>query len=320
MPPFAYRLQFLVPKDRLPPTPHDHPHELSRPESAIELHIEQGSGGHPDRLILTSSNIPTARETLRRAESVKRALMKAGLVTSVPMLFGDNTSKTRFSPSVIDRVRAKTGVTIRPEVHGIEIIDQSKGPTNTIRVEAEGRVGTPIETFLDQLTAALEQDHPEFAIDDKLGLALEIFMAAATEHTPRARLLDFVTVLEILADERPRTASGLAVIESALAELDARRTEMDITEADSLRTSLARLRNRSITQSVKDLATGVDADAIDGYHQGDLTQFLGRCYTTRSQLIHDGAAPSEENVSLLAGNLHFVLRYLLLCRIDQTDL
>ena len=317
MPPFTYRLRFLIPHDRLPHTSEDEPHVIDLPPvGPIELHLRQGTGSRPDNLILTKRDIASADQALEEGLATKRALMRAGLIANVPMLFGNDASGTSLSSQLVDHVRETTGLTPRPDVHGIDILDEADGPTFALRLEAEGRVGTPIDTFLDKLTESLGTNQPSFMPDDRLALAIEVFMAASTQLTPRARFLDSVTVLEILAEQRPSSAEAVAIVEAALAQLNERRGDLDDTEAQSLQGSLARLRNRSIGQSIRDLSGGLDPDAIDGYREGDIDAFLSRCYKMRSLLVHDGAAPNESDVVQLAGSLFFLLRHILIRRVD----
>jgi len=316
MPPFTYRLRFLIPRDRLPHTPRDQPHLVGGPDATIELHIEQTDGNRPDNLIVIRRGVATAEEALEEAEATKRSLMRTGLLTNVPMLFGTNESSARFSQALIDRVRETSGSTLRPDVHGIEIIDEADGPTHVLRFQAEGRVGTPINLFLEELTASLGRDYSSFDVSEKLELAIEVFMAAASERTPRARFLDYVTVLEILSEERPRPHKSIEVVDKAIMELESRRADLGGEEAQSLRSSLERLRQGSIGQSVKELSRCLDAEAIAGYDEGDIGRFFSHCYGVRSQLVHEGLAPERENVSQLSGSLFFVINHLLLRLID----
>ncbi len=106
-------------------------------------------------------------------------------------------------------------------------------------------------------------------------------------------------------------------MDAALAQLRERQSEMDEAEVKSLQGSLARLRYRSFSQSVRDLADGLDRTAIDGYRAGDIREFLGRCYSVRSKLVHDGVGPADADVAQLAGNLEFLLRHMLTLRVDD---
>lgn len=126
-----------------------------------------------------------------------------------------------------------------------------------------------------------------------------------------------ITVLEILAEEQTNSPEAVAIVDAALAQLNERRSEMDEAEVRSLQGSLARLRYRSISQSVRDLADGMEPRVIDGYRAGDIREFLGRCYSARSKLVHDGVGPSDADVAQLAGNLEFLLRQILVLRIDD---
>lgn len=74
MPPFTYRLRFLVPRDRLPHTPKDEPRIIDlAPVGRMELQLQQGTGSRPDNLILKKSGIGSADQAGEEARATKRA-------------------------------------------------------------------------------------------------------------------------------------------------------------------------------------------------------------------------------------------------------
>ncbi|MFV0309115.1 MAG: hypothetical protein ACK5OX_15390 [Desertimonas sp.] len=317
MPPYTTRLRFLIPRRPLPHTETGAPHVIwTRSGHPIELHIRPGTGSNPDHLILIVRGIPTEDDAVSHGASAKAALMRAGLISNVPMLLGNDTSSSGLAPALIELARGASGITPRPDVHGIDIRDETDGPFSTHHMEAAGFAQERIDTFLEHLADPLAERHPSFAPDDRLGLAIEVFMAASSERTPRARFLDLVTVLEILADAQPSSPEAVAVVDAALEFLEAHRSDMDDEEVSSLRGSLRRLRSRSISRSVRDLAADHDVNAIEGYTAGELRDFLGRCYTVRSELVHSGSASKETDIGHLAGRLSAVLRHLLIARVD----
>lgn len=282
-----------------------------------ELHVRQGSGNRPDELIVRKAGIVDGEQALEEALAFKRGLMRAGLVTGVPMLFGNDTSSTGLGEVLVDRVRERTGATPRSDVHGVEVIDEGDGPTLILRMEGEGHVVTLAETFLGVLSESLDTREPTFVLDDRLALAIQVFMAADTERTTRVRFLQLVTTLEILSEQRPASAVGMEIVDAALAQLAERRGELEAHEAQSLQTALGRLRNESIGRSVRALGEGLDPDMIDGYRGGDVAQFLGRCYGVRSTLVHEGVAPSDDDLAQVTGDLYFLLRHILIRRVDR---
>jgi hypothetical protein len=317
MPPFTYRLRFLIPRNRLPHTAQDEPHLVSVPGDTIKLHINQGEGNRPDALVLTQRGIATADQAREQAEATKYALMRTGLVTNVPMLFGKNESSLRLSSLLVDRVREASGVTPRPDVHGIDIMDEADGPTAAFQLQAEGYVRTPIDKFLAELTTTLNRNWRDFASHARLGLAVEVFMGADMERTPRTRFLDLVTVLEILAERGSRSQAAIAIVDEAMAKLEGQRANLGNEEANSLRGALSDLKTRSISRSIRDLAAGLDTAEIAGFKESDIGRFLGGCYTLRSRLVHDGVAPETNDVAQTSGSLFFLVRYLLIRRIDE---
>ena len=304
-------------RGRLPHTAKDEPHLIDvTPAGPMELHLRPGTGNRPDNLILIRRGLPSAEQAIEEALAAKHALMRAGLTSNVPMLFGNNSSGTGLAPALIDQVRQATGVTPRPDVHGIDIIDEAEGPTVALRIEAEGHVGVSVDTFIGQLSDSLSVNGRRPALQDRLGLAIEVFMAASTERTPRARFLELVTVLEILAEEQTNSRGGRDSGRGSCAAQGAA-----IRDGRSRGEVAARLacppRYRSFSQSVRDLADGLDRTAIDGYRAGDIREFLGRCYSVRSKLVHDGVGPADADVAQLAGNLEFLLRHMLTLRVDD---
>lgn len=317
MPPYTYRLRFLILRDRLPHTAEDEPHVIEGgPAGPMELHLRPGTGNRPDNLILIRRGVPSADQAIEEALAAKHALMRAGLMSYVPMLFGNNTSGNGLAPALIEHMRQTTGVTPRPDMHGIDIIDEAEGPTAPLRIEGEGHVGVSVDMFIGELSDSLTAFGHQPALDERMELAIEVFMAASTERTPRARFLELVTVLEILAERQPNSPEAVAIMNAALVQLDERQHKLDNSEVRSLRGSLGRLKNRSISHSVRDLADGLDQNAIEGYTAGDIREFLRHCYEFRSKLVHNGREPAGD-ITQLAGNLEFLLRQMLILRIDD---
>lgn len=184
---FTYRMRVLIPRGRLPHTDRDQPHIIDPPSfGPIELHVEQGTGNRPDHLTLIKRGFAGSDHALDCALAAKRALMRTGLIANVPILFGNDESSTTLAQHLVDQTLDETGFTLRPDVHGIDIIDEAAGPAVMFRVEAEGRVGVPINQFLDNLTDSLTTHQPGFVLHDRLSLAVEVFMAASTEQGPPA--------------------------------------------------------------------------------------------------------------------------------------
>lgn len=314
--PHTYRVRVLIPRGRLPHTAEDSPHLLDDEPSITELHIREGGDGGPDELILVKRGFESSDLARSGALAAKWGLMRTGLIAGVPMLFGDDTSSSQLSQAAIEHIRAETGTTIRDDVHGIDIFDETEvGPHAYFRAFIVGRAGVPIDAFLAELTVSLDVIQPASGADSRLGLAIEVFMAACIEKSPRSKFLDFVTVLEILAEDEASSDEVAAVVDAALAQLDERRDVMDDAEFRSLEGALGRLRKRSISRSIKALGADLATTEIPGYTGSNIETFLGHCYGVRSTLVHDGLAPPGADPGRLAGDLFIVLKHMLNRRI-----
>lgn len=143
-------------------------------------------------------------------------------------------------------------------------------------------------------------------------------MAASMQPITHARFLAFVTVPEVLAGPQRRSSpQAQAIVDAAIAILNERRGDLDPAEAGSLEGRLDDLKECSISQSSRSLAAGLDPDAIDGYQEGNIRTFLGRCYEVRSRWVHDAKAPNESELAQLTGSLFLLLRRMLIRRVDE---
>lgn len=145
--------------------------------------------------------------------------------------------------------------------------------------------------------------------DPKRILATEVF-EAITGRSSRARFLGLMSVMEILAQPRPRSLAAVDLVDETLVMLG--RSGADLTEADtdSLRTSLVALRMQPIGRSIRRLIVGLGPTQVRTSHRGDIGQFVDRCLAARSRLISEGA-PMTGDLHEMTTDLHRLVHHLL---------
>ncbi len=115
---------------------------------------------------------------------------------------------------------------------------------------------------------------------------------------PDARLIALVSAAEMLLDHEPRTAQARAYVQQWIEAV--KTSELPADEKNSLRGSLNFMLNESIGQSLARLATSLGARTYQGETPAN---FVKRCYTLRSQLVHGPELPNWFEVSLRGRSL-----------------
>lgn len=302
---YKYRLTVTIPRRRLEDAIGADPIELSQQGHRIRMVVESSADEtRPDRLILTAGGFETADQAWQFASSAQHALVWAGVVAGVPMLFGTK-SPTSNPPAMTDLLEEQH-VVARWAVHGIDVFDEAEGTTVIISTEGRGHASASLKHFTDELSEAL--DGQRSRLDPRVSLAAEVFMAAQREKVGSGAFLGLVTCLEVLSTRQDRSPAELAAVESAIAAVDARFDKRD-TRAHSLRSALVDLKRQSIGDAIADLASHIRVGSESGVDNDDPRRFLKWCYNTRSLLVHQGKA---DGVPELTSRLSLLTRRILL--------
>ena len=212
---------------------------------------------------------------------------------NIPMDLGPDTASTGIGQVVKESVRERFNVELRGDVHGLDIFDEGEAEVRHLRMEAEGSVTMNREQFVMNLACFLEGAQKR-EINDRVQLAADVYLGAAFESSDRARFVAYITVLEILADRKPRTATAVASIDDWIAEV---RENEDLvgTEAESLVGMLRDLKEESIGASIRNMFASRH-ETEQGSGDRDVTTFIRACYAARSRLVHNGVVPSGFDV------------------------
>lgn len=117
--------------------------------------------------------------------------------------------------------------------------------------------------------------------DDRVRLAVELYIDSYFETSDSARFIGFVGVLEVLKDKDPSSDAAKVLIDKWRGEALALADE----EAKSIRSSLARLKSISISRGIS---------SVVKRHLGeDRAKEARNLYTARSNLAHDGIRPAD---------------------------
>ena len=196
---------------------------------------------------------------------------------------GKDRATSSFAAFVKADVLAKTGVRILDNVHGLMVYEDDL-PMSIPVTSAQGRAMMSPTTIFEEWRRQYERNHQ---LTDTEVLAFELYSAAQREPFPRARFLTLVSIVEVLARPRPRTADALALVDSFLQQAGSV-PGLAHDERQALTDSLRVLKKqsiRSVCRSHVEAALGTEE-----WREFD------RLYAIRSTLTHDGRVDADLNV------------------------
>ena len=117
--------------------------------------------------------------------------------------------------------------------------------------------------------------------DDRVRLAVELYLDSYFETSDSARFIGFVGVLEVLKDKDPSSDVAKVLIDKWRREALTLADE----EAKSIRSSLAFLKSISISRGI--------ASVVKRHLGEDRAKEARNLYTARSNLVHDGIRPAD---------------------------
>jgi hypothetical protein len=144
--------------------------------------------------------------------------------------------------------------------------------------------------LLESVEVGLSLESARRAIsDDRVRLAVELYLDSYFETSDSARFIGFVGVLEVLKDKYPSSDPAKDLIdkwcEEALTLADEDANSIRSKEANSIRSSLARLKSMSISRGI--------VSVVKRHLGEDRAKEAGNLYTARSNLVHDGIRPAD---------------------------
>jgi hypothetical protein len=136
--------------------------------------------------------------------------------------------------------------------------------------------------LLESVEIGLSLESARRAIsDDRVRLAVELYIDSYFETSDSARFIGFVGVLEVLKDKDPSSDAVKVLIDKWRREALTLADE----EANSIRSSLASLKSISISRGI--------ASAVKRHLGEDRAKEARNLYTARSNLVHDGIRPTD---------------------------
>ncbi len=166
----------------------------------------------------------------------------------------------------------------------------------------------PATKAAEQLAQALGMPAiRDVATSGFLSLAAETYLSSLFAASPRARLLELTTVLEILAPGREIDPPLQLALDAALSAAKAHSRDCALN-GDSLNRLLSRLgglKRDSIKECVRAWTRSVCLK-LGGWDVEQAVRDASRHYDTRSLLVHEGTAPAQDIEAALAWLSRFV--------------
>jgi hypothetical protein len=180
---------------------------------------------------------------------------------------------------------------VRNDIQGIDIYPAEEDIVFLRFGPLKAKVGKSVEGFTTEIRdigARLWQ--PSM----KQRVASELFCASFFDLVYRSRFITLVTAVEALLEPRTRSVSVQDIIDQAKA-LTATLSKLEPAR-ESLLSSLEHLREDSIGQAGRHLADQLLGNKI--YTEMTPGKFFSKCYSIRSQTVHNGI-PDDPDVDFL---------------------
>jgi hypothetical protein len=257
---------------------------------------------------LVARDIPTEVEARalvpRLAEALRRLALRAGWAIEVSETIQELKSvgeagATAESPGI--RYWGDwTSATVYPDDHPVGLLAGG---------EVQGLQTMSSKNAAEHILAAMQAGAAP-PRDERLRLGVDIFMDAGFQADPYGAFLLRMTVLEVLADKPSYAEAVQEAIgrwEEEVANLDG--DDQIANARDSLLGSLERLRDRSISRSVRELVR----EEIGS----DEAKRVGELYTLRSDMVHEGDVPERGALSAALQELTKIVGTVLLQRLSE---
>lgn len=158
---------------------------------------------------------------------------------------------------------------------------------------------------------------PESIIEnEKLKLAIELFVNHYYESTERSKFLNLFTVIESLVNVQYESEEFIQEISDLKQFINNkfgnRHSENDKKLCQKIKSKLGRLTEKSITYSLINLVSTCSENI--GMSEEEVSKFITDAYNLRSRLIHDGSANIQE-LKIKSNKLYKLVRAVLLQKI-----
>ncbi|EKD40207.1 MAG: hypothetical protein ACD_75C00141G0002 [uncultured bacterium] len=227
---------------------------------------------------------------LETAEQLRDSLLVWAVKNRFGIDIGDGCVRSILTDAGKTYFERQLGKPVRGDLQGIDVYP-AEGDTVFVRAEADVSIGKSIEGFIANLR---EIRSLSWHLTEKQRIAAELFSASFFDRVFRSRFITLVTAVEALLEPARRCIEVQTIIDQARASAEA------LSKANPARQSLIsgleRLREESIGQAGRQLADCLLKDK--SYDDMPPGRFFARCYTIRSQTVHNGV-PEDPSVDFL---------------------
>jgi hypothetical protein len=234
-----------------------------------------------------------AKEAARRWRGIlQRAFARVGIGAD----FGRRAPEGSFTRHGLKWLEGDAGQRVLNDVYGISVFE-CEPPPRFARIEMGGvSVGRNADRLAGTLAATVERN---LIMGDRDELAYDLYSASFAESSADARFAMLMMAAETLIEPEPRPAAVREHVERLIAET--RGSNLPQTEKDSIIGSLRWVREESISQAGRKLASGLG----DRRYMGEAPErFFTNCYTLRSRLFHGHVPrPTRDEVNSRAAPL-----------------
>lgn len=229
--------------------------------------------------------IGKAFPTRAAAQDVGERIQKAIALLAAERRIGvdaQNRTGSSFSQVIKDAYAAKHGAQLRDDPHGLDVYTEDR-PVRRFTIEAYGSSTLNIEDYETRLRAFFEAD-PD--LSDKERLALDLYNLSHFDGSTKTRFLTLIIVVEVLAEPQLRSQAARSLLKQLRQILDA--ANLCPFESSALLEGLGRLKRQSIGEACR---------AFVALHAStDEVTYFAKCYSARSELLHDGHTKRGEAV------------------------
>jgi hypothetical protein len=288
VPQYDFRLEFRLPsRDHINADAEELP--VLNDGSGVTIRLRSGARRSPikdhSHAALIGGPYPSAADARTAAERAKRALLLWAVRNRIGIDLGDRRTRGVITSVGLQWLEGQIGAPVRAAVHGIDVYEHIDGLV-FVAINAEAGVGKAAQAFVEQVAGAITTPVPMTA---KQELASEILSAFYFEASDRSRFITLITAVEALLYPQPRSPQAVRLVERLIETVN--RSELDKATRDAMSGSLQRLRQNSIGQAGRELATRL----LPGrsYQSQSPADFFTFCYNLRSSILHSGTVPAR---------------------------
>jgi len=277
--------------------------------------------GHPSVLVLEEDQYVLIIKGFESAEAANAFLYKAcagliwvGLTASFGIRFQVEATPWKLhSPPRPINENASHAKTLEgwTETDGqydgrkTTVVAEHKRLVRSMGGKVRGIIIMPTLNLAKAMMEGMSKGKAELVLrDPKLSLACEVYLSSPFESTPAASFLSRITALEILAFETKRSGPVLKLVERFGEDTsEALENECDASlreEYQSLKSSVSRLRHKSISSGIRELVESTLGSSEFGAEGIPNAKKVAQLYGLRSKLVHEGY--SIEKAIRLANN------------------